>query len=76
MCGVSTTLSIADQRVVGGELLALEVVEAGAAEVARREGGGEGVEVVEAGAGRVEVDRALAHGARTARPTSARASRA
>ena len=36
MWGVSTTLAMPTQRVVGGEVLALEVVEAGAAEVAGR----------------------------------------
>ena len=66
----------ADERVVGGDVLALEVVERGAAEVAGGEGGGEGVEVVEPGAGGVDVHRALAHGGELRRRPSARASRA
>ena len=49
------------QRVVGRQVLALEVVEPGAAEVARRQRGGQGVDVVEGGPGRVQVDRARLH---------------
>ena len=50
MCGVSTTFDIAQQRMVDGERLALEVVEAGAAEVAGLQRGDERVGVVQRGA--------------------------
>ena len=51
MCGVSTTFFIAHERVVGRQVLALEVVEAGAAEVARLQRRDERVGVVQLGAG-------------------------
>ena len=54
-------MAIADERVVGGQRLALEVVEAGGGEVARLQRRGERVEVVQPGPGRVHVDRALLH---------------
>ena len=48
---MSTTLAIAHERVVDGEVLADEVVEAGAAEVTRLQRGDERVGVVQQGAG-------------------------
>ncbi len=47
MCGVSTTFVQLLQRMVGRQVLALEVVEAGAAEVSRLERGGERIDVVQ-----------------------------
>ena len=61
MCGVSTTLSIVGQRVPDRQVLAVEVIEAGAAEVARLQRGDQRVEVVQAGASRVQVEGAVAH---------------
>ena len=52
MCGVSTTLFIAHSGWSVGEVLALEVVEAGAAEVARLQRGDERVGVVQHAPGR------------------------
>ena len=57
MWGVRTTLSIAHERMVDGEVLPDEVVEARAAEVAGLQRGDERVGVVEHRPGRVQVDR-------------------
>ena len=66
MCGVSTTLAHRAERVVGGEALALEVVEAGAAEVARRQRATSASMSCSRGPGGVDVDRAVLHARRTA----------
>ena len=51
MWGASTTTANAGERVVGGQELALEVVEAGGGHLARPEGGHQRVGVVERGPG-------------------------
>ena len=62
MWGASTTEANRGQRMVDGQGLALEVVEAGGRHLAGPQGGHQGVGVVEGGPGRVEEDHPVAHG--------------